>query len=633
MTLATTACRPRRAPRGGPALLVLLAFAGPGLAVAAIRIDIEGVDAELRRNVQALLSLERYKDRERIEPDAIERLFRRVPGEVGDALRPYGYYEPKVTTHLEPEDKGRNWRVSIAIEPGEPVRLQEVHVEVQGPGGSDPLFTRITAAPGLRRGEPLRHADYEQLKSDLQGTAVTYGYLDARLLRSELQVDPEAHTASVQLVLESGPRYHFGVTTIEQSAISPGLARRYLRYAEGEPYDAGKLLRTQFALDDSQYFSTVELSPGARDPETLTVPLTIRGTSARNTYSFGPGYGTDTGARVTVGMLIPHVNQLGHRLRVLAQVSQIVQNYNVQYDMPFGDPVLEKFSLQFLTQTEYRSSGVDTREVAFRPSLTQSLGRWQRSLFVSAAREQTFERDLPANVYDVPTTDQMIVPGISYSRVPEGYLGEELFSRSLYIELVGSHFDGTASRYDAATARIIQTNKQTNFARLDIRSEGVVDLSASWHLLLRAELGASAVDNFDSLPSAYRFFAGGDRSVRGFALDGLSPVGSYPVRVLDPATGVISDSAIAERVGGRHLLTGTVELERDLPRKFGAAVFVDGGNAFDRIGDPLALSFGVGLRWRLPVVTVGIDIAKAVHAPGYDSIPGPRIHLNISPKL
>jgi translocation and assembly module TamA len=598
---------------------------GPAAALAAIRVDIEGVDAELRRNVQALLSVERYKDRDRIEPDAIDRLYRRVPGEVADALRPYGYYEPKVTTRLEPEDKGRNWRVHIAIEPGEPVRIDEVHVEVRGPGGSDPLFTRVAAAPALRKGEPLRHADYEQLKSELQATATTWGYLDARLLRSELQVDREAHKASVFLVLDSGGRYHFGATTIEQAAIRPGLIRRYLRYGEGDPYDAGKLLRTQFALDDSQYFSTVELNPGARDPETLTVPVTIKAASARNIYSIGPGYGTDTGARVTVSALIPHVNQAGHRLRVLAQVSQLVQNYNVQYDMPFGDPVLEKFSLQFLTQTQYRSGGVDTREVAFRPSLTQSLGRWQRSLFVSIAREQTFERDVPAGTFDIPETESLVIPGISYSRVPEGYLGEELFSRTLFAELIGSHFDAL----DPATGQ----HAKVNFARLDLRSEGVVDLTPAWHVLLRAELGTSAVTGFDALPAGLRFFAGGDRSVRGFALDGLSPVACYQLKIPSPVPGANCPGGITERVGGRHLLTGTVELERDLPKKLGAALFFDAGNAFNRIGDPLAYSFGVGLRWRLPVVTVGLDVAKPLHAPGYPDLPGPRIHLNISPKL
>jgi translocation and assembly module TamA len=392
-------------------------------AQAAIRIDIEGVDAELRRNVQAMLSLERYKDRERIEADAIERLYRRVPTEVEDALRPYGFYEPKVTSRLEAEDKGRNWRVRITIETGEPVLLGEAHVELQGPGADDPLFAHVKAAQGMQVGSPLRHADYERLKSELQATAGNYGYLDARLLRAELQVDTAQHRAVAWLVLETGQRYHFGATTIEQQAVKPALIRRYLRYQEGEPYDATKLLRTQFALDDSQFYSTAELTMGQRDPQSLAVPVLIRATRARNTYSIGPGYGTDTGARITVGALIPRVNDRGHRLRMLARVSESAQQFNVRYDMPFGDPVLEKLSLQVLTDEQNRSGGVDTRQVAFRPSITQSLGRWQRVAFVS------FERDTTYQLEGTPRPENMIVPGATFARVPEGYLGEELFSR------------------------------------------------------------------------------------------------------------------------------------------------------------------------------------------------------------
>ena len=62
-------------------------------------------------------------------------------------------------------------------------------------------------------------------------------------------------------------------------------------------------------------------------------------------------------------------------------------------------------------------------------------------------------------------------------------------------------------------------------------------------------------------------------------------------------------------------------------------MFFDFGNAFNRFGDPLAYSVGIGMRWRLPVVTVGIDIAQALKAPGYARLPGPRVHLNISPRL
>jgi translocation and assembly module TamA len=145
-------------------------------------------------------------------------------------------------------------------------------------------------------------------------------------------------------------------------------------------------------------------------------------------------------------------------------------------------------------------------------------------------------------------------------------------------------------------------------------------MSQHWHLFLRGEVGASAVGDFQDLPGTFRFYAGGDRSVRGFAYNELSPVQMAP-------------NGSLVRVGGRHLITGTVEVVRDLPRLMGIAAFTDFGNAINNLGDPLAASVGVGLRWRLPVVTVGFDIAKAVRAPGFSSLPGPRLHINISPQL
>ena len=586
--------------RAGARLLILACLGAMGQpAAAAIHIEVTGIDGTLRRNVLALLSLERYKDRDRIEPDAVARLYRRVNDEVRDALKPYGYYAPTVQPTLTPEDNNRDWRVKINIKLGEPVLLENISVIIRGAGASDPVFAKVAAAPTLVKGKRLEHAAYEKVKADLQSAAATYGYLDARLLRSELQVDPQARRASVFLELETGERYYFGATTLEQNAIRESQLRRYLRYREGEAYDAGKLLRTQFALDDSRFFSSVEVAPGERDSAAHAVPINISAKAAHNTYSFGAGYGTDTGARGTISWLNPRINDRGHRLRVQWQASQRTQNVNARYDIPIGDPVLEKFSLQVLDQSEQVSGSVDTRERSVRPSITQSLGRWQRVVSANFAHTET------SDAVNGRLVDDLIVPGIIYASVPEGYLGEDLFSRTLYAELIGSHS---------------ALGSNSNFLRLDLRTERVLNITARWHLLLRAEAGASAVGDFQDLPGTFRFYAGGDRSVRGFAYNELSPVET-------------AADGSQVRLGGRHLLTGTVELERDLPRSLGLAAFTDFGNAFNRFGDPLAVSVGIGFRWRLPVVTVGVDIAQAVRAPGFDPRPGPRLHLNISPQL
>jgi translocation and assembly module TamA len=569
-------------------------------AQADIRVEIEGVDGDVRRNVLALLSLERYKDRDRIEPAAVQRLYNRIDGEVRSALRPYGYYEPKIVAMLQPLEQDRHWRVHISIEPGTPVMLQAVSISVQGSGADDPAFKALTEAPPLRAGERLNHAAYEQLKGNLERTAATYGYLDARMLRSELLVDPAAHTARVFLTLQTGERYYFGATTIDRTNVRESQLRRYLRYKEGEPYNAIKLLRTQFAFDDSQYFSSVEVLAGERDSTHHIVPISIHTSSARRGYSFGVGYGTDTGARGTASWTVPRVNSLGHRFRVLTQLSQIKQTVETRYDIPFGDPALEKFSLVGLAQQAQINGSVSTAEVSATPGITQAIGRWERVLSTTVAH------DVTTDDFDGRRVDNLIVPTIVYASVPEGYLGETLFSRGLYGQLLGSS---------------TPLGARTNFLRLDLQAERVFELSPRWHLLLRSELGAIAIHHVEDMPGEYRFFAGGDRSVRGFAYNDLSPI------AISPVTGA------AVKIGGRDLITGTVELERDLPRNFGVAVFADGGNAVNNFGDPLAFSAGIGVRLRLPVVTVGIDIAQAVRAPGFATLPGPRLHLNISPKL
>src|ERR1700722_9834617 len=191
-----------------------------GRAWADIDVDVKGVNDELRRNVLTYLSFARYKKRPNIDRDTLDRLLNRV-------------------------------------DPGQPVIMESVDVQVHGPGEHDPLFERITAHLPLSVGSRLSHAAYEQIKDDLQRTAATYGYLDAHMAANELLVDPQKHTARVTLTLDTGARYYFGETVIEQDTVKNSLVRRYLRYKEGDYFDMSLLLRTQFALDDSQYFATL----------------------------------------------------------------------------------------------------------------------------------------------------------------------------------------------------------------------------------------------------------------------------------------------------------------------------------------------------------------------------------------
>jgi len=139
-----------------------------------------------------------------------------------------------------------------------------------------------------------------------------------------------------------------------------------------------------------------------------------------------------------------------------------------------------------------------------------------------------------------------------------------------------------------------------------------------WYLRLRGEIGTSWIDDFSQLPGSQRFFAGGDNSVRGFALDSLSPK--------DPNA---PEGSGNKGVGGEHMLVGSIQFERDLPKDLRGAVFFDTGNAFDDWGAPLEYSVGVGIRYRLPMLMIGFDVAQALSEPGKS----PRLHLSITQVL
>lgn len=579
-------------------LFILLLSVVPAAASATIEVRVAGVEDELRENVLAFLSLKRYANAPDLDEEKVARLLRRAEREARSALKPFGYYDAEVVTSLTEQEGG--WKAVIAIHPGSVVRLVSADVELQGPGREQPFLTEVLDASPLRVGEQLSHADYDRLKSNLQRVAASNGYLDASWTRAELQVDPKRLEARALLTLDTGQRYRFGETTIEQDFLDPGLVRRYLRYGEGDWYDAMLLLRTQFALDDSDYFAVVEVLPQARDRDALTVPIRITSEkNKRHRYRIGAGYATDTEWRVLLGWTNRQLNRRGHRLGVLARLSAPEQSIELDHVIPWDDPALEKFSTKLVLGVTQRGD-VETRGTSLRPSLTQVRGRWQRVLFANLDYTRDSLPDPVVPAVDLSIAEDrtlLLVPGISFALLPPGFLGAEAVDRGLLAELLGST-SGLGS--------------DSNFLRLRVRDDRRFALGGPWNLLVRGEVGASAVGDFEELPSQYRFFAGGDRSVRGYGLNELSPADEF-----------------GNKVGGRHKLVLSVELERALPKNLAAAVFVDAGNAFNSWGDRLEYSAGIGVRYRLPFLSVGIDVAQSISESGRS----PRIHLNFTPIL
>lgn len=572
--------------------LLMFALLLPLSAQAGIAIDIPEATEQVQNNIRAFLSLTRYAERDDVTPETMSRLQRRIVTETRAALEPLGYYEPEVTYETAQQDNG--WRVTIHVTPGRPVRLSEVTVNVIGPGADERAIREVIEAQELKPGLRLNHGTYERVKGVLLRTAKNEGYLDAHLTKNDLVIDRLERRATATIEVDTGKRYSYGEIKIAQDVINDDSMRRMLRMQSGDPYTLDSLLRTQYVLDDSQYFSAVNIETGTVDREALTVPVTVSAQpNRRHRFATSLGYGTDTEVRGKFTWDNRRVNSDGHRLKVELLGSSIIKELGARYVIPVMDVALEK--LEFTGNIVDEEIGdTKSRRAEVGSGLTQVLGRWQRVVFVRLSNETTTEADGTRN------TAFYVFPGISYSTLPSYIVGGKVRPYRLYFELRGSP---TTLGSDAS------------FLQFRFQGERIFDFAKRWHLDLRTELGTTRIesnrdDQIVDLPASQRFFAGGDRSVRGFALNELAPRDEN-----------------GKTVGGKHLATGTIEVTRDLPRNFGVAAFYDIGNAFDDFKEPgLEYSVGLGVRYNIAVASFGVDVAQPLSESGRN----PRLHLYIS---
>jgi translocation and assembly module TamA len=585
---------PRISARSTRYLGVLLALLPLCAAQAGIEILIPEATEPVQNNIRAFLSLTRYAERDDVTQETMSRLQRRIVSETRAALEPLGYYEPEVT--YETAHEGDNWRVTIHVKPGRPVRLSEVSVTVVGPGGHERAIQEIVELQDLKPGLRLNHGTYEHVKGALLRAAKNDGYLDARLTKNDLIIDRQERRATATIEVDTGKRYSYGTINVAQDVINDESMRRLLRMKEGDPYTLDSLLRTQYVLDDSQYFATVNIETGTVDRAALTVPVTVSAEpNRRHRFATSLGYGTDTEVRGKFTWDNRRVNTAGHRFKLELLGSSIIKSLGARYVIPVMDVALEK--LEFTGNiVEEEIGDTESQRAEVGSGLTQVQGRWQRVLFVRLSNETTTEGDGSRN------TAFYVFPGISYSTLPSYIVGGKPRPYRVYFELRGSP---TTLGSDAS------------FVQFRFQGERIFNFAERWHLDLRAELGTTRLDSgrpaaeeILDLPASQRFFAGGDRSVRGFSLNELAPRDEN-----------------GDSIGGKHLATGTIEVVRDLPRNFGVAAFYDIGNAFDDFADPqFEYSVGLGVRYSIAVASFGIDVAQPISESGRN----PRFHLHIS---
>ncbi len=554
-----------------------------------VEITINGVDGGLYENVLAHLGVSRHKSNPMLTAEDVHRLYKKSDVEISEALVPFGYYSPEMSSSIE--QKGENFSIIYEIDKGDPVLVSAIDVGVADKVGELDIFDDLIDSFPLQQGDILNHGLYENGKKSLLKKAFNNGFLDAVYHTQEVKVDRRTGKAEIVLLLDPGPQYVFGNTYFESTGVDPELLQTYIPYEPGEPYTTADLIELQKILYRTDYFSQVVVEGKVEESEGLSIPVYVLFSIPEklNRYSVGLGYATDTGARARFDWRNRLFNTRGHTMETSVLASENDSEIGIDYKIPWGNPSDDKIAFSS-SYTDQNWDDTDTRLI----SVGVGLEHKTKNLSHGGSIEYRDED------YSVGVTDghvRLIMPSLHGNFILADSLSKTKYGIQISATVSGS-LEGVAS--------------DVTFVKGTVGGKIIITPFPSWRLISRGLLGAAAVDSIDDLPPSLRFYTGGDQSIRGY---GYKEIGS-------------TDESGAV-VGGRYLVVGSVEMEREYKHNLSFAAFWDVGNATDDLDLDFKQGAGGGIRYRLPFGQVRFDVACAILE---DDTPV-RLHLTVGADL
>ncbi len=550
-----------------------------------LEVTVEGIDSPLYENVMSRLKINRHKDSDHVSLQNLFVLHRQAEKDIRSALAPYGYYSPLIISDLKEVDSV--WQAVYSITQGSPVIIKNVSVDVSDNVDDIPHLAKKIKEQPFQAGDILQQDIYEAYKKTLVQTAFEEGFLDAQLSRHELEIHRGDYSANIYLILDLGQRYKFGELRSAQTVIEHDLLSRFRPFSSGDPYRSAQLFEYQKNLYKAGYFQQVTVRGDIKGVEgdEVAVDVDIQPLEHLNKYTFGVGFATDTGARVTAKWENKLLNTYGHRLKIGMQLGEKESSIESFYDIPYKDPRHEKIVL-FASYRDLDWGDTETQLLAAGSSFVYSTPKFKYS-FGLEIREEDY------TVGDTDGTSSLLMPSLRGSYV----IADNLINTLNGIQVSGSVRGATETIYSEST-----------FMQFTGASKIVLSPLKDWRILGRGLIGVTLADELDDLPPTLRFYAGGDNSVRGY---GYKEIGA--------------EDDNGDVVGGRYTLVGSVEVEKNFSEYLAGAVFWDFGNATDEIEIEFSHGVGVGGRINLPFGQVKMDLATAISESGFPV----RLHLSV----
>ncbi len=575
-------------------------FASAAHAVTVGAVEILGLDEDMTNNVRVSLSLVDAAGQE-VSGRRMGYLVRAAEDETREALEPFGFYSPVI--EVERSRENGSVSVTIRVDAGEPVRVRNADIAIIGEGGQDRYLQSDLDDFIPSPGAIFNHADYEDSKIRISRRLTERGYFDADFSSRRVEVTRAQNAADIELVWTSGRRYDMGPTRFEQTRpiIRDELLERLVYWDEGDYYHQGRIDRLRTSLARLDYFGDIEIRPEPDAAIDGRVPVNVKLTPAkRNIYTAGLSYGTDSGAGVRLGAERRYVNSRGHKALAQLDYAQKRKTLTLQYRIPafaWRDGWYTISAQGYDEQTDY----IDTRRIELVGSRS---GQYSPQVDLVASLHVLRER------WAYPTRDEATDPA-----TPLAYRYATFTFPSVRAEYVNVD-DRIFPTSGAGGSLVLRSGLEgagsdASFAQLHARASTFKGMGDNGRLILRAEAGYTWTSALVDMPPSLRFYAGGDRSIRGYE---WREVGPRITRYEEDEDGVLRETGYLA-TGARNVVTASVEYERYFFGDWGAAVFVDSGSAFDSTSPDWHTGVGIGARWRSPVGPLKLDIARGLDNP------------------
>ena len=551
------------------------------------------------------LEIVRYRELTDLSDNELSRLMQVAKADSRTLLGTAGYFTPEIQAELEISPTGGRRTVKLVVDPGEPAVVGEVKLQFTGAVAQnmDSQFMRekIQNDWSLRGGMRFTQDRWDAAKLQAVQQLSRERFPTAQIETSLADIDPLAHSATLQVTLNSGPAYRLGALQISGlERYDADLVTRLMRLPVGASYDQADLVAAQQRLATSGYFDSAYVSLDTTgDPEHAPVVVQLREGKLKKVV-LGVGISTDSGPRLSVEHTNHKLPWLGWGALTKLSLDDKTRSLGTELTAP---PDADNWRWITSGQVQrQKTDGVDLSSQRLRGGRRQDSEPMDRSYYLEYDRADT-----------APSTDALPVVAqslsVNYAITLRRFDNMPFPSRGwgLGLEVGGG---ATLGAQQEPFTRVLARGRY--YVPLASAADGAAAQLRAGRVVLRAEGGAVWAKDGASLPSTQLFMTGGDTAVRGYSYREL---------------GVIGADGLA--VPGRYMLNGGVEWQR--PLVFGgqvsaweSAVFVDAGAVADDPGRLKAKTgLGAGVRWKSPIGPLQIDLAYGVDTHRL------RLHMNV----